>query len=170
MLARGQEPYPVIKALVGALNTGERKVRAMLAKFGADTFRRGLAGLQDYAEHQAREILRRMLESDGWSVVEAANGREALDCLEKGCPGLIVLDLMMPEMDGFEFLRELQQHEEWRSIPIVVVTAKDLSAEDRMFLNGSMMLTGCVRRVFHKGGFTREDLLREVRDLLAARS
>ena len=52
----------------------------------------------------------------------------------------------------------------------VSVTARDLSAEDRMFLNGSMMLTGCVRRVLHKGGFTREDLLREVRDLIATRA
>jgi hypothetical protein len=61
----------------------------------------------------------------------------------------------------------LQQHEQWCSIPVVVVTARDLSAEDRRSLNGSMMLTGRVRRVLQKGGFNREDLLAEVRDLLA---
>jgi PAS domain S-box-containing protein len=162
------------KNLGHALGADDYLVKPLQPERLMDTLKRFTAarGLALVCEDdaQSREILRRMLESDGWSVVEAANGREALGCLEKGCPGLIVLDLMMPEMDGFEFLRELQQHAEWRSIPIVVVTARDLTAEDRMFLNGSMMLTGCVRRVFHKGGFTREDLLREVRDLLAARS
>ena len=76
---------------------------------------------------------------------------------------------MMPEMDGFEFLTELQRHDDWRSIPVVVVTARDLSPEDRLFLNGSMMLSGAAKRVFQKGGFSREELLREVRDLLPAR-
>jgi DNA-binding response OmpR family regulator len=117
-----------------------------------------------------REMLRRMLESDGWLVEEAGNGREALACVERRRPGLIVLDLMMPEMDGFEFLAEMQRHDAWRSIPVVVVTARDLSEEDRLFLNGSMMLGGCDRHVLQKGGFSREDLLREVRDLLASRS
>jgi len=114
-----------------------------------------------------RAMLRRMLESDGWSVEEAANGREALACVERRRPGLIVLDLMMPEMDGFEFLAEMRLREQWRSIPVVVVTARDLSPEDRLFLNGSMMIGGH-RRVLQKGGFSRDDLLREVRDLLGA--
>jgi CheY-like chemotaxis protein len=117
-----------------------------------------------------RELLRRMLESDGWTVAEAGNGREALACVERRRPGLIVLDLMMPEMDGFEFLTELQRHEQWRSIPVVVVTARDLSAEDRLFLNGSLMLSGSAPRVLQKGAFRREDLLREVRGLLPARA
>jgi signal transduction histidine kinase/DNA-binding response OmpR family regulator len=117
-----------------------------------------------------REMLRRMLESDGWLVEEAGNGREALACVERRLPGLIVLDLMMPEMDGFEFLAEMQRHESWRTVPVVVVTARDLSEEDRLFLNGSMMLGGCDKHVLQKGGFSREDLLREVRDLLASRS
>jgi PAS domain S-box-containing protein len=117
-----------------------------------------------------REILRRMLESDGWAVDEAVNGRDALAQVAKCRPGLIVLDLMMPEMDGFEFLTELQRNEEGRSIPVVVVTARDLSAEDKLFLTGSMMLGGHAKRVLQKGRFSREDLLGEVRDLLASRS
>jgi signal transduction histidine kinase/CheY-like chemotaxis protein len=117
-----------------------------------------------------REILRRMLESDGWSVAEAANGIQALECVGRSPPRLILLDLMMPDMDGFEFLTELQQHEDWRSIPVVVVTARDLTLEDRLFLNGSMMLSGRVKSVLQKGSFNREELLREVRDLLVARS
>jgi hypothetical protein len=70
---------------------------------------------------------------------------------------------MMPEMDGFEFLQALRQREEWRAIPVVVLTAKDLTAEDRRRLNGS------VARIVQKGASSRDDLLREVRDLVAAR-
>ena len=115
-----------------------------------------------------REMLRRTLEKSGLEVVEASNGREALACIARRRPALIVLDLMMPEMDGFEFLAELRQHPEWGEIPVVVVTAKDLTPEDRLFLNGSLMLSGCVKRILQKGGFNRADLLREVRDLVAA--
>jgi CheY-like chemotaxis protein len=114
-----------------------------------------------------REMLRRILEKDGWSVTEAGTGREALDCVERRRPALILLDLMMPEMDGFEFLSELERHPEWRSIPVVVVTAKDLTAEDRLFLNGSLFLSGGVKQVLQKGRFSRDDLLRRVRELVA---
>ena len=64
-----------------------------------------------------RDILRRVLEKAGWAVTEAANGREALECVAAHRPELILLDLMMPEIDGFTFLEELRQQEAWRSIP-----------------------------------------------------
>jgi PAS domain S-box-containing protein len=112
-----------------------------------------------------RDLLRRSLEKADWTVVEAANGREALACMARQTPSLILLDLMMPEMDGFEFLAEVRQHPEWGSIPVVVITAKELSEEDRLFLNGSMLLS--VKRVLQKGAFSRDDLLRQVRDLVA---
>ncbi len=114
----------------------------------------------------SRELLRRTLEKDGWKVEEASNGRVALNCVATSCPSLILLDLMMPEMDGFEFLDELQQHPQWQSIPVIVITAKDLTEEDRMYLNGSLFLSGCVRRVMQKGGFDRQELLHEVRRLV----
>jgi CheY-like chemotaxis protein len=117
-----------------------------------------------------RVILRRILEKDGWSVAEAGTGREALDRVAEHRPGLILLDLMMPDVDGFEFLAEMRQRPEWRSIPVIVVTAKDLSSEDRLFLNGSLLLSGCVRRVLQKGSFSREDLLREVHTLVTTRA
>jgi CheY-like chemotaxis protein len=79
-------------------------------------------------------------------------------------PVLILLDLMMPEMDGFEFVTELRQHEEWQTIPIVIVTAKDLTPEDRLRLNGS------VERILQKGAYRREELLQEVRDLVRSAS
>jgi signal transduction histidine kinase/DNA-binding response OmpR family regulator len=113
-----------------------------------------------------REMLRRMLEKDAWSVVEASNGREALECVAAHRPALIVLDLMMPEMDGFQFLAELRQNPDWHAIPVVVVTAKDLTPEDRLFLHGSALQNGCVKRIMQKGSFSREDLLREVRELV----
>jgi len=75
---------------------------------------------------------------------------------------VILLDLMMPEMDGFEFVAEFRRHEAWRAIPIVVVTAKDLSHDDRQRLNGY------VERILQKGAYGREQLLAEVRDLVAA--
>jgi len=77
----------------------------------------------------------------------------------------VLLDLMMPEMDGFEFLAELRQRWRWRDIPVVVITAKDLTEEDRLFLNGSLLLSGCVKRVLQKGSFRLDDLARQVRDL-----
>jgi CheY-like chemotaxis protein len=100
-------------------------------------------------------------------VVEAANGREALACMARQPPALILLDLMMPEMDGLEFLAEIRHHPEWSSIPVVVITAKELAEEERLFLNGSMLLSGCVKRVLQKGSFSREELLGQVRQLVA---
>ena len=108
-------------------------------------------------------MMRRTLENGGWAVIEAANGRVGLERLIEQRPELILLDLMMPEMDGFQFLEEVRTHEEWRSIPIVVVTAKDLTEEDHRRLNASMA------RVLQKGLYSREEMLREVRDLVAAR-
>ncbi|MGD2147752.1 MAG: GAF domain-containing protein [Anaerolineae bacterium] len=113
-------------------------------------------------EAATRELLRRVLEAEGWSVAEAENGRVALDRVAEQRPDLILLDLMMPEMDGFEFMDELHQREGWGRIPVVVVTAKDLSAADRLRLDG------CVHKILEKGAYAREDLLAEVRDLVAS--
>jgi CheY-like chemotaxis protein len=111
-------------------------------------------------DQPTREIMRRMLQKEGWSVVEAENGRVALQQLTEHRPELIFLDLMMPEMDGFEFIAELRQTPDWRSIPIIVVTAMDLTLEDRLKLNG------CVSRILQKGAYSREELLGEVRELV----
>jgi signal transduction histidine kinase/DNA-binding response OmpR family regulator len=107
-----------------------------------------------------RDVIRRTLEQDGWRVSEAENGRVALQAVEQDSPELILLDLMMPEMDGFEFVSALRRNESSRHIPVVVVTAKDLSPDDRSRLEGH------VRRIFQKGAFTREELIREIRRLV----
>jgi CheY-like chemotaxis protein len=82
-------------------------------------------------DEDQRQLLRTILGARGWSVREAANGRVALDAIRAELPDLILLDLMMPEMDGFELVAALQANAAWRAIPVVVVTALDLTAEDR---------------------------------------
>jgi signal transduction histidine kinase/DNA-binding response OmpR family regulator len=113
-----------------------------------------------------RGMMRRMLEDEGWAVTEAVNGRHALEVITATKPELILLDLMMPEMDGFQFINELRQSpvEDRREIPVVVVTAKDLTSEDRMQLNGY------VEKIIQKGGqnYNRESLMGEIRNMVAA--
>ncbi|HEY3239310.1 MAG TPA: response regulator, partial [Acidimicrobiia bacterium] len=109
-----------------------------------------------------REMLRRMLEREGFRVTEAGDGRAGLERVAEHRPSLVLLDLLMPGLDGFGFLAELQSRPEWRAIPVVVVTAKDLSAEEQA------MLSGRVAEVLLKGAYTRERLLAEVRWRVAA--
>jgi CheY-like chemotaxis protein len=132
----------------------------MLRKYGYANTPRPVLLVEDQAD--SRGLIRHMLEQEGWVVAEAENGRAALAKLADNCPELIVLDLMMPEMDGFSFLEALRQRAPWRSIPVVVVTAKDLTAEDRQRLNGY------VQYIVRKGSHTREELLQEVADRIAA--
>jgi PAS domain S-box-containing protein len=112
-------------------------------------------------DETTRQVLQRSLEKQGWTVANSANGRAALEQLAAHKPELILLDLLMPEMDGFEFLAELGKQEAWRSIPVVVVTAKDLSEEEHSRLNGR------VKQVLQKGQNGREPLIREVRRVVA---
>ncbi len=105
-----------------------------------------------------REMMRRILEKEGWPVKEAENGAVALRRIAEGRPGLILLDLMMPKMNGFEFVAELHKREEWRSIPVVVVTGKDVTADDRERLEGR------VQQILLKGSHSNEDLVSAVRN------
>jgi signal transduction histidine kinase/DNA-binding response OmpR family regulator len=107
-----------------------------------------------------RQMICRQLTKVGWRVLEAEHGLQALEVMKTEQPGVILLDLMMPEMDGFEFLRELRQHDRWRSLPVIVLTAKDLTAEERLWLNGQ------TQRIYQKGAGNSQ-LLDEIRNLLA---
>jgi PAS domain S-box-containing protein len=109
-----------------------------------------------------REMFRRILEKDGWTVDEAENGRIALDRVAAQVPDLILLDLMMPEMDGFQFIAHLRSHPNYRRISIVVITAMDLTPAERLQLNGG------VERVLQKGAYSRDELLQEIRDRVVA--
>jgi CheY-like chemotaxis protein len=96
-------------------------------------------------------------------VVEAANGRLALEAVARERPAMVLLDLMMPEMDGFEFLDAFRRDPSGADIPVVVVTAMTLTEADRRRLNGG------VARVVEKGRFGQDTLLAEVRALVGAR-
>ena len=100
-----------------------------------------------------RAMMKRVLEKEGWQVAEADNGRAAIDSIARELPDLILLDLMMPELDGFDVVEELQKHEDWRDIPVVVVTAKQLSSQERERLKGH------VDGVLEKGSYSQAQLL-----------
>ena len=108
-----------------------------------------------------RALLFTVLRRRGFRVDTATNGREATERLNRCNYSLVLLDLMMPEIDGFEFLTALRHNEAWQSIPVVVLTSKDLSAEERQLLSGN------VEKILQKGAYSREALLREVRRAVA---
>ena len=113
-------------------------------------------------DETTRSVIRQTLERAGWSVAQAEHGRKGLDRVAERRPDVIVLDLMMPVMNGFDFLDALRENAEWRGIPVLVLTAMDLTDEDRRRLNGE------VERILQKGASARDQLLDEVGRLLAS--
>ena len=107
-----------------------------------------------------RSLFSRALSEDGWTVDVAENGAQALERASERRPDLVVLDLMMPVMDGFDFLFEFRLREDCTAVPVIVVTAKDLTEEDRQRLNGG------VERIVEKGALTRPQLLARVREFV----
>ena len=101
-----------------------------------------------------RRGVRQALEPIGWQVSEAENGQVAVEALAIARPDVIILDLMMPKMDGFEVLDELRRRSDWQDIPVVIITAMDLTEEDRNRLNGG------VERIIQKSD--RDELLRQL--------
>ena len=106
-----------------------------------------------------RERLDTVLAKNGWTVTEATNGREGLEAVKARVPSLVLLDLNMPEMDGFTFLRELRQNPAWAEIPVIVMTARDLSAGERAELKGSGA------SVYEKGRVSMKELVGQLRAL-----
>jgi CheY-like chemotaxis protein len=133
---------------------------AILRKYRLETAMQQILVVEDEANN--REMLRRMLDREGCTVTEADNGKIALEKLKYYTPDLILLDLMMPQMDGFEFLSHVRNHPRWRTIPIIVITAKELTGEERNRLNTQ------VQRILEKGDYSQEMLLQELRSLLDA--
>lgn len=107
-----------------------------------------------------RELTERTLNQHGWEVCCVEDGQTALAAAARRRPALVLLDLLMPVMDGFEFLEAFRKDPVWREVPVVVLTAKDLTEEDYRRLHGSVL------RILHKGMNSLEDLLLEVERLL----
>ena len=104
-----------------------------------------------------------MIESNGYEISTATSGREALDEIVRARPDAIVLDLMLPEMDGFEVVHRLSLNPEWRDIPVILLTARDLSHEERRALDIG------TARIIQKGNFSRDELLGEIAQLAGAK-
>ena len=136
------------------------QLRALLRRHGVAQSGRVLVVDDDAG---TRSILRRILEQEECTVVEAVHGREALDEVSRRKPDLILLDLMMPVMDGFEFTSELRKVDEWRDIPVIVSTAKDVTPEERADLSG------VVEGILQKNARGLDDLMAQVRSLLSER-
>jgi CheY-like chemotaxis protein len=109
-----------------------------------------------------RTTLRRTLERAGWRVSEAENGAEGLARLREVRPAIVLLDLMMPAVDGFEFLEAVRADGKWDGLPVVVITAKELTEADRRRLNGG------VEAIVQKRGRRPDELLGEIRGLLSS--
>ena len=112
-------------------------------------------------EPSALQLLRRILESQpGYQVLEATSGGLALSIVQSDKPELIILDLMMPEIDGFAVLETIKSNAATRDIPVIIVTAKEITAEDRERLDGHMIA------LFNKGMFTADELLENIARVL----
>ena len=111
-----------------------------------------------------RDLLKRTLEKEGWEIMRAHNGRAALEAVHSRLPSVIILDLMMPEMDGFEFVSHLREDPRTRDVPVIVLTAMDLSQadEDRLLLG--------VTEILKKGASSKERVVGLVKDLVQSAS
>jgi len=108
----------------------------------------------------SRELLVRVIKKAGWTAIEAQNGQEALQKLKESIPTLILLDLLMPDMDGFSLINELQKNEQWRNIPVIIVSAKTLSEEERVVLGKYS------EGILHKTNYTSEGLVKTITEQL----
>jgi signal transduction histidine kinase/CheY-like chemotaxis protein len=139
-----------------------QRLNAMLRQFSHKTIEGTVLVIDD--DPEIRTLTRQMLERTGLTVGEAVNGAEGLAWLAANpLPAIILLDLMMPVMDGFEFLDRMQQNDLWSGIPVVVVTAMDLGAEELDLLQNA------TRKVIAKGATTGVDIRAAIREVLRPR-
>ena len=156
---------PALSASLGAEGYVAKPVewdelRRIMERFHtADETGREVLVVDDDAD--ARQRLRTILDREGWIVREANDGRQALEAVGSQVPRLVLLDLTMPVMDGFAFLRELRSRPECEHVPVVVLTARDLSADDRHRLRDA-------DRVLTKGSVSLRDVAGQVRALAGA--
>ncbi len=136
----------------------EEGLLAALSHVASDRFPR-IAIVDDMPE--VRTLVKRILQSQGaYTLFEASNGREAIEMIRRELPNLVILDLMMPEVDGFSVLDTLKSQPETAEIPVIVVTAKELTPAEKERLKGR------IQSLMQKGDFMSDELLDEVRTLL----
>jgi len=111
-------------------------------------------------EASAVDLLTQILQEEGYNVQGVYSGKEALHVLETKPQDIILLDLLMPEMDGFEVIQKIKANQDWCNIPIIVVTAKDLTDKEWNILNQS------VDSIIKKSGFSEDRLMDEIQALL----
>ncbi|MFM8319918.1 MAG: PleD family two-component system response regulator, partial [Chloroflexota bacterium] len=149
---------PSQTAAGAAASTPQEGLLAALSKVTDDRFPNVL--IADDTE-EARRLIRRILQAMGnYTLYEAANGRQALEVARKELPDLIILDLMMPEIDGFGVLDALKADPQTAPIPVIVVTAKELTPNEMERLRGQ------IHTLMQKGEFMSDELLEEVKSLV----
>jgi len=111
-------------------------------------------------DNPTREMVKKMLERAGWEAMDAENGLVALERLKEKIPAVILLDLMMPEMDGFEFITRLRREEPWRNIPVIVVTSKDITIDEHRKL-----ISSNAGKILRKDAYSYQELLEDLRKL-----
>ena len=131
-----------------------KELNKLLQKYELTDKRKHILVVDD--DSSTRVILKKMLVKDNWKVDEAENGEVALEKIKIEKPELILLDLLMPVMDGFEFLKIIKANDIWGNIPIIVITSKDLTADDYSFL------TSNVDKVIKKGEYTRKEIINRI--------
>ncbi|MBW4679975.1 MAG: PAS domain S-box protein [Microcoleus vaginatus WJT46-NPBG5] len=139
-----------------------KRLVELLKRYGRLHNSAGSAGqiLMITGDTMQRQMLRNLLEKEGWSVTEAESGSDAIGLFAQSQPNLILLDLMLPKRDGFQFITEVRRTLAGRSVPVVVLTAMELTPVERQYLTENVEL------ILQKGACSYEDLLGEVRDLL----
>jgi signal transduction histidine kinase/CheY-like chemotaxis protein len=112
-------------------------------------------------DNMVREMIGRQLSREGWEVVLAPNGKAAVEAMDERVPSLVLLDLMMPKMDGFGVLREMRADDRLKNVPVVVLTSLDLTGSVRQLLRQQ------TERVLQKGRYSKEELVAEIKSALA---
>jgi len=149
------EPLPAAAAQTIAPEDG---LLAALTRVSADRYPR-VAIVDDHPH--VRMLVRRILQSQGqYTIFEAEDGNKAIKLIREEAPDLVIMDLMMPDTDGFSVLEAIKADEKTAHIPFIVVTAKELTAQEKQRLEGQ------IESVMTKGQFMNNDLLDEVKALL----